>query len=69
MDDAVKERLGPQVITPMTCGLCGAEDSLHGVGVGLLCLPCMAQTIVVGACDLWPSMISYCRAFEAEVLL
>ena len=50
------------------CGLCGAEDSLHGIGIGHLCLACVAQTIVVAACDLWPTMVSYKREFEQVVM-
>lgn len=47
-----------------SCGLCGDLESLYGVGVGFLCMDCIAFAVSLAASDLWPADVTYTAAFE-----
>ena len=53
--------------TPATCAGCESVESLYIIGGGFLCEGCIAATVSI-ACDIWPTDITYTRAFEKYLL-
>ena len=54
--------------SPATCAGCTSTETLYIVGAIFLCVGCIAQTVSMAACDIWPDAISYSREFERVLI-
>ena len=51
------------------CAFCGADRDVYQLGDGqYICEKHLAESVSLAACDVWPDLISYSRAFE-QVLM